>query len=122
MECGAEVPLNQAYIEAGGHVCQSCQTASEVREGFANPYKSMGVSSISAALLSWCFNPFGVFTIVSIGASIGALTYPKYLDDDQKDMLRELSWVKALAIISLLIAVPRGLLEILMIFGIFASL
>ncbi|MGM0558748.1 MAG: hypothetical protein ACQEVA_20345 [Myxococcota bacterium] len=122
MKCGAEVPQSSAYIEEGGHICVDCFTAAEVEKGFATPYKGMGMSALSAGLLSICFNPFSIFSLLSIFASIGALRYPNYLDQEEKQMLRKYSWVKVVSIIALVIAVPRTILTALMMLGIFASL
>lgn len=122
MKCGQEVAESSAYIEEGGHICLDCFTAAEVEKGFATPYKGMGMSALTSALLSICFNPFSIFSLLSIFASIGALRYPIYLDDEEKQMLEKHSWVKAAAIIGLIIAIPRTLLSALMMMGVVASL
>lgn len=122
MKCGADVPESSAYIEEGGHICLDCFTAAEVEAGFANPYKGMGMSALSSALLSICFNPFSIFSLLAIFASVGALRYPQYLDEEEQRMLQKHSWVKAMAIIGLIIAIPRTILTGLMMLGVIASL
>ena len=122
MKCGASVPESQAYIEAGGHICQSCFTDAQVKEGFATPYKSMGLSALFAGLLSVCFNPFFIFTVVGVVASIGTLTYSRGLDEEEREMIDQLAWPKICSIIGLAFTGLGGLLHLLPNLGMALSL
>lgn len=124
MKCSVEVPESSAYIEEGGHVCESCFNQAQVDEGFKGPYTAMGSTAILLALLSWC-NPLmcfpfigAIFPVLSLVASISALRYPSYLDPAEQKLLEQHAWVKVAAIISLFIAGPALLWELAKIFKI----
>ena len=113
MKCRKRVTESQAYIEAGGHICIDCFTDAEVKEGFATPYKSMALSALFAGILSFCFNPFFLFTFVGLGAGIGTLTYANGLDEEEREMIREMTWPKVCSLFGLALAGLGGLLHLL---------
>ena len=113
MKCGESVPESQAYIEAGGHICLDCFTDAEVKEGFATPYKSMALSAFFAGFLSFCFNPFFIFSVAGIIAGFGTLTYTHGLDEEEREMINEMTWPKVCSLIGLVLALLGGLVHLL---------
>ena len=102
--CGAVVPEHTTYYEADGQICQDCNDGAEISAGFKKGYRSLAGSALGFALLSACFNPFMIISVLAIGTSISAIRYPSRLDEEDKAALKGMHAEGVMSIVGLIIA------------------
>ncbi len=113
VHCGATVPTPEAFMDAEGAVCADCNASAEMGESFAKAYKSLAIGTLSSALVSFCFNPFLVFTIMSFASGFATLSYPGRLDPEDRQALQTLQWPVPLALVSMVLAVAAAGMRLL---------
>lgn len=119
-ECGHEFPSEHLYYaDDGGMICKQCEASRDVSSGLRNGYIAMGTGALSLAVVSFCINCAMIPSILSIIASIQTLRYPTTLSPDERQPLRDLGWVKVLAVLAMVIGIGNTLLSGLTMLAVF---
>lgn len=75
--CGALIdPMQATYSESGALICRRCEAAQTIAAGDARAVSSLlgaGISAGVAGLVSFCFNPFYLMSVLAILGGIGAI-------------------------------------------------
>lgn len=122
IECGDEFPADQMYYaDEGGMLCMQCESARDVESGFRNSYIGLGTGALAMSLVSVCINFFMIPSILAIIAGFQTLRFPKRLKPDERRSIDDLSWVKALAVIAIVIGGLKTLFSGLAMFGLFMA-
>ena len=103
--CGAESRESETYYnDDGEQVCMECYGHAEVAGAFSKAYRNLAYSGLSLALLSACFNPFFIISLLAIGTSFSAVMYPYRLDPEDRAAVSQMNIEMVAAILGLLIA------------------
>lgn len=105
VHCGAEMPPTHVYMSADGAVCPDCQGDAEIEAGFARAYKALAAGAAGAALVSLCFNPFYLFTAMTVASCFATLRFPSRLDPEDRERLRAVIWPLPLALLATLLSI-----------------
>jgi hypothetical protein len=101
------------YADDGGMLCMQCESARDVESGFRNSYIGLGTGALSLSLVSICFNFFMIPSILAILTGFQTLRFRNNLKPDERKSIDDLAWVKALAVIAIVIGGIMTLLSAL---------
>jgi len=118
--CRKIVSESYTYFDEDGQICMDCNESVEVSQAFVKGYRSLAGSALGFALLSACFNPFMIISIVAIGTSISAIRYPARIDEEDRASLKGMHAEGVMSVAGLIIALAIAGLGVLGRLGQFA--
>lgn len=113
--CGRAIdPAQALYSTQGELVCDGCFNQAGVDSRLQQAARGLAIGTVVAALVSWVCNPLFIVSVIAIGNSIAALRL--LVRADVKEALGpKHSSLQILAIVGLVIAAARVLLDLAMV-------
>lgn len=113
--CGGAIdPARALYSAQGELVCDACFNSAGIDSRLQQAARGLAMGSMGAACLSWICNPLFITTVIAVGNSVAALRL--LVRPDVKEALgARHGSMQVLAIVGLVIAAGRALLDVAMI-------
>lgn len=113
--CGRAIDPGRAlYSNQGELVCDGCFGAADIDSRLERAARGLAYGTVAAAAVSWFCNPLFIVSVIAIGNSVGALRLLSRPDVKQALGARHAT-MQVLAILGLVIAGARVLLDVAMI-------
>ena len=110
--CGKQIEESSAIYGDTGMVCISCDSDTQVAGMHTSAFVGGASGAATLALLSFCFNPFGLLSIFAIVGGVKVLQYPASLDEEDRASLKYVTLTYVFAVCALLLG-SMGLLAYL---------
>jgi hypothetical protein len=102
--CGTPISENDCFWEEDGRICQPCMNKHEAGQRYLQKLRGTALGSLAMAILSWFFNPFFIFTVLSISGAIWTFRYFKTSDPVEQEFAARSKGFMAPPIIAICIA------------------
>lgn len=102
--CGTPISENNCFWEEDGRICEPCMNRHEAGQRYLKKLRGTALGSLAMAIVSWFFNPFFIFTILSISAAVWTFRYFKTHDPVEQEFAAKSKGYLAPPIIAICIA------------------
>jgi hypothetical protein len=111
--CSVAISSAGAYWTEHGQICGACETRELLQASFLKAYRSSGFGSLAAGFVGQLFNPFLIFTILSLSSAVWAFKSAATNDPVEREVARENRGPLIAGIFGMLL----GILQIVRILG-----